>query len=148
MNRNIYIFSKIRYPWLKNLPNNWPMLVMLLESYKPHIQGTTVNWKPPSNGFAKCNSDGAPRGNPGPSVGTFCIRDSAGNFIFANSFDCSILINQEANVCSFKRGLEYCFNKLLLPVFIETDSFILKKIIMESGKFLGKLQEILRKLKG
>ncbi|KAM3322773.1 hypothetical protein P3S67_003924 [Capsicum chacoense] len=53
VNRNIYLFAKVRYPWLKNLPNNWPMMVMMLEAYKPLIQTIMVNWRALDNGFLR-----------------------------------------------------------------------------------------------
>lgn len=53
MNRNIYLFAKVRYPWLKNLPYNWPMMVMMLEAYKPLIQTIMVNWRALDNGFLR-----------------------------------------------------------------------------------------------
>lgn len=100
------MFAKIRYPWLNNIPSNWPMMVMFLEVYKPNIQATVVKWKPPINGFYRCNIDGASKDNPCPSGGAFCIRDSKGKFIFAKSFSFDILTNLEKEFVSFKKGLE------------------------------------------
>lgn len=34
-----------------------------------------VKWYPPLSGWWKCNIDEASRGNPGPSVVAFCIRN-------------------------------------------------------------------------
>ncbi|PHT78765.1 hypothetical protein T459_16817 [Capsicum annuum] len=92
------------------------MLVMILEAYKLSIQATMVNWKPLIIGVINCNSDGASRGNPDPSAGAFCNRNSEGEFIYANSFNYGILTSLEAEVCAFKRGLEYCVTLILKKI--------------------------------
>lgn len=66
------------------------MIVMMLEVYKPLIYIIVVSSKTPDNDFLKCNSEGASRGNPGPSGCAYCIRDSAGDFVYANSSECGI----------------------------------------------------------
>ncbi|KAK4736705.1 hypothetical protein R3W88_000402 [Solanum pinnatisectum] len=35
IHRNIYLFTKSKYPWLKNVPQNWPLIVKYLEGYAP-----------------------------------------------------------------------------------------------------------------
>lgn len=90
VNRNVYFFANIRYAWLRNSPSSSPIIVMMLEAYKPHIQDTVVRWKPPINGFVKCNLHRACTGNLVPNGGAFCIRDTAGDFIYVSSFKCGL----------------------------------------------------------
>ncbi|KAG5610597.1 hypothetical protein H5410_021878 [Solanum commersonii] len=33
IHKNIYLFTKSRYPWLKNVPQNWPLIVKYIERY-------------------------------------------------------------------------------------------------------------------
>ncbi|XP_060200458.1 uncharacterized protein LOC132628710 [Lycium barbarum] len=49
--------------------------------FGPSLKYTTVTWRVPASGWYKCNSDGALRGNPGPSPVAFCIRDDNGDLV-------------------------------------------------------------------
>ncbi|XP_060170537.1 uncharacterized protein LOC132601473 [Lycium barbarum] len=75
--------SMLRYPWLKNMPKMWPLVVELLENYRNPLTYKQVKWKFPRNGHFKCNTDGASRGNPGPSSAAFFVRNSSGAFLHA-----------------------------------------------------------------
>ena len=129
INRNIIMFAQVRYPWLKGIPNNWPMLVKFFEEYTPIIECKVVYWKVPNVGSYKCNSDKSTKVNPGPSSNAFCIRDGVGDLIYAEASriaDGSILM---AKVMALRIGLEYCISHNLLPVVLETDSLTLKKVL-------------------
>lgn len=54
-----------------------------LEQYNPRISSTVVRWFTPPEGWLKCNTDGASRGNPSPSAIAFCIRNKEGNLLVA-----------------------------------------------------------------
>ncbi|KAH0776320.1 hypothetical protein KY290_007731 [Solanum tuberosum] len=80
-------------------------------------------------GSFKCNSNGASKGNPGPSSGVFCIGNGEGNLIYAEVrrlFDGTNLV---AEVVALRLGLEYCVQHNLLLVTLETDSLSLKNIL-------------------
>ncbi|KAG5610592.1 hypothetical protein H5410_021873 [Solanum commersonii] len=62
---NIYLFSKSRYPWLKNVPQNWSLIVKHLEGYAP-LTNTMV--------FAS-----------GVGGIAFCIRDMQGDLKYVES---------------------------------------------------------------
>ncbi|XP_059285588.1 uncharacterized protein LOC132039055 [Lycium ferocissimum] len=87
------------------------------------IQGPFVQ------GWYKCNSDGASKGNPGPSSAGFCVRDSLGDFIYATTRrvgDISCLV---AEAKAMYDGLVYGVTNQLLPLYVESDSLSLVKMV-------------------
>ncbi|KAH0730062.1 hypothetical protein KY289_001250 [Solanum tuberosum] len=115
------------YP-LHNLPSSWIDLVQFLEAYTPRIEYKMVYWKTPSRGY-KCNTDGAAKGNPGPSSGVSCVRNEAGNLMYAEGRRFGENSNIVAKFLAFKMGLEYCINHRYLPLTMETDSLAIKNIL-------------------
>ncbi|KAH0779118.1 hypothetical protein KY290_005545 [Solanum tuberosum] len=75
INRNLQMMAKLRYPLIQEIPSMWPMIVKLFEEYTHSISYQVIKWKFPERGYYKCNSDGACKGNPGPSACGFCIRN-------------------------------------------------------------------------
>ncbi|XP_059290999.1 uncharacterized protein LOC132044521 [Lycium ferocissimum] len=69
-----------------------------------------VKWTFPDRRCFKCNTDGASKGNPGPSSAAFCSRDSSGEFIYAKRESSRVLHE-------------------LLPVIVETDSLTMQKVL-------------------
>ncbi|KAK4721269.1 hypothetical protein R3W88_011502 [Solanum pinnatisectum] len=129
VNRNLHRLAIFRYPWLRNIPEDWPNLVHFCEGYKPILVPKVIHWKPPMEGTYKCNSDGASKGNPRQSAGGFCIRDWKGEFIFVATYDLGIRTGLEAETSAMEKGLNYCVTHNLLPVCLETDSLVLTKIL-------------------
>ncbi|KAG5596777.1 hypothetical protein H5410_038009 [Solanum commersonii] len=85
----IHLLVKVRYSWLKEIPNTWPLLVKHLEEYTPLNCCKVVTWKLSSRGgFFKCNTDGCSKGNPGLSAVTLCIRNDEGVEDFSWSSGC------------------------------------------------------------
>lgn len=78
-------FIKGTFKWLKNISHNWGEVVELISSYRPKLYFLKVKWEVPVNGGLVCNTDGASRGNPGPSAYGFCIRNSEGNLVYAEA---------------------------------------------------------------
>ncbi|KAK4706693.1 hypothetical protein R3W88_033748 [Solanum pinnatisectum] len=68
---------------MHNMPNNWLEVVRYLTECTPRIGCKVVYWKLPSENTFKCNTDGASKGNPGPSSYAFCIIDDQGNLLYA-----------------------------------------------------------------
>lgn len=64
INSNLVKLVKLKYPWMKEIPNQWPQLIHYLEQYRPLIRSQLVRWVKPDAGWFKCNTDGASRGNP------------------------------------------------------------------------------------
>jgi len=123
INRNIHLMAKTIYPWLAEMPSSWPAIVQFLESYMPLIHTTVVRWKCPKRDSYKCNSDG------GLESKAFCIRDGHGDLVYAEAWKIDDYSALEAEVKGFKRGLLYCLSHNLIPLIMETDSLIIKKIL-------------------
>ncbi|KAK4737032.1 hypothetical protein R3W88_000729 [Solanum pinnatisectum] len=129
INNYLYLFTKIRYPWLRNLPNTWPSIVKILEEYTPLVCSRVVYWEHPPMGRFKCNTDGTSKGNPGPGSTAFCVRDEGGNLIFAEARNVEICTVVVAEVKALRAELKYCLENGLLPLIMETDSLIVKKVL-------------------
>ena len=45
LNRMIFLLSKVRYPWLNEIPNTWPLIIKHLEEYA-HLNCCKMNTNP------------------------------------------------------------------------------------------------------
>nr|XP_016509522.1 PREDICTED: uncharacterized protein LOC107826990 [Nicotiana tabacum] len=88
---------------------------------------TRVTWQFPFHGWYKCNTDGALKGNPGPSSLGFCVRDDEGDAVYARAVDMGVTTNVVAEAKAILQGLEYCVKHDLHPLILETDSLVMKK---------------------
>ncbi|KAK6793579.1 hypothetical protein RDI58_007032 [Solanum bulbocastanum] len=61
----------------------------------------------------------------------FSVRNSNGDLVYAETESVMLCSALEAEVGAFKEGLQYCVSHNLLPLIMETDSLILKKVIEE-----------------
>ncbi|XP_060170793.1 uncharacterized protein LOC132601744 [Lycium barbarum] len=129
INRNLYYLTKSRYPWLKNIPFLWPELVVFLEGYKPILISKIVYWRLPYERWYKCNTDGASKGNPGPSSYGFCVRDWHEDLIYAECNELRLNSNVVAEARAMMEGLVYCVNHELHPLILETDSLLMKNVV-------------------
>uniref|UniRef100_A0A0V0HEC1 Putative ovule protein n=1 Tax=Solanum chacoense TaxID=4108 RepID=A0A0V0HEC1_SOLCH len=77
----------------------------------------------------KCNTDGASKGNPGPSSSAFCIRDGHGNLLHAEGKMIGVSNNLIAEIVAMRLGLEYCKYHNLFPLIMETDSLAVKNMV-------------------
>ncbi|KAH0638993.1 hypothetical protein KY285_035579 [Solanum tuberosum] len=84
--------------------------------------------------LARCNIDGASRGNPGPSSSAFCTRDHFGNLVVAKG----IKIQETTNLVSEAREiwecLEYCKDRRLTNINIESYSMAMVQILEGTWK--------------
>lgn len=85
INQNRYLLAKVRFPWLTDIPNSWPLIIQNLENYRPRLRFSFIKRQKPPQGSFKCNTDAYSRGNPGPSSIAFCLRDSNGDLIYARA---------------------------------------------------------------
>ncbi|KAK4721760.1 hypothetical protein R3W88_011993 [Solanum pinnatisectum] len=92
----IFQLIKVKFPWIKAVPHQWRDMVEKLQIYKPTLYFHIVSWKLPEEGWVKCNTDGASRGNPGLSTYGFCIRNSDEDLIYAESQNIGVATNMEA----------------------------------------------------
>ncbi|XP_059285929.1 uncharacterized protein LOC132039469 [Lycium ferocissimum] len=129
INQNIHNLISSLYPWLKNVPHDWPQMVQLLEGLNPRVGGQMVQRRYPSAGWHKCNTDGASRGNPGQRLTAFCIRYERGDLVYAAARRIANTTNICAEAVAIHVGLQYCVNNQMLPVIMETDSLAMVNII-------------------
>ncbi|KAH0636681.1 hypothetical protein KY289_036596 [Solanum tuberosum] len=92
---------------------------------KTHV----VRWLRPHMGWWKCNTDGASRGNPGPSATAFCIRNSAGDLVGAKGVKIQDSTKIMAEAITVREGLQYCWEQSLIQVILESDSYALVKML-------------------
>jgi len=110
INSTIHKFIRSKFNVL-SFPNNWPQMIFQLEKYRPVFHSKVVRWIPPPVGWLKCNTDGASRGNPGPSSVAFCVRNHDGNLVGAKDLqipDTSNLVAEAKAICE---GLQYYLDK-------------------------------------
>ncbi|KAH0666513.1 hypothetical protein KY285_027719 [Solanum tuberosum] len=129
IHRNIYLFTKSRYPSLKNVPQNWPLIVKYLEGYAPLTKTMVVRWSHPPMGVYKCNTDASYQLELGVGCIAFCIRDIRGDLKYVESGRINTTSILEAEVMANKEGLQYCSQGNFLPLIIETDSLMAQKVI-------------------
>nr|XP_009627002.1 uncharacterized protein LOC104117634 [Nicotiana tomentosiformis] len=81
-------------------------MISFFEGYKPYVGTKTVTWQLPYEVWFKYNTDGASRGNPGPSSYGFCLRDHAGDLVFAKANEIGETTNIVAEAKSIVEGLK------------------------------------------
>nr|XP_016504630.1 PREDICTED: uncharacterized protein LOC107822596 [Nicotiana tabacum] len=129
VNKTLYYLAKVRYPWLQGIPMLWPEMIRFFENYKPVVVTRRVTWTLPYDKWYKCNTDGASRGNPGPSSYGFCVRDDRGDLVYAKAREIGETTNIVAEAKGMMEELIYCMEQQLHPLIMETDSLVMKNII-------------------
>lgn len=124
IHRNLYLFVMYRYPWLKELSNNWPLIVKCLEGYSPFISHKVVGWIHPPRGRYKCNTE-----HSGLGFMTFCVRKGEEDFICAEIRIIKDVCVTEIKNKAIKMKLNYCIQNIFFPLIIETDSLTAQKVI-------------------
>ncbi|KAG5611054.1 hypothetical protein H5410_022335 [Solanum commersonii] len=89
----IHQLIRVKFPWLKKVPYQWMEIVDMLQRYKLTLHYHIVNWKLPEEGWIKCNTDGATKGNPGQSAYEFCMRNNNGDLVYAEGEDIGVATN-------------------------------------------------------
>ncbi|XP_075085049.1 uncharacterized protein LOC142168286 [Nicotiana tabacum] len=108
INRTLHQLGRVRYAWINNIPLIWPDMIQYFEGYKPILITTRVTWQLPCHGWYKCNTDGASKGNSGPSSLGFYVRDDEGDVVYARAVDLGVTTNMVAEAKAILQGLEYC----------------------------------------
>ncbi|XP_060177886.1 uncharacterized protein LOC132607825 [Lycium barbarum] len=109
-------------------------MVQFFEGYKPTVICRIIEWRRPAPGIYKCNTNGAAKGNPGPSSAAFCIRNKRGDLVYAAAKTLADGTNIMAEAEAIRLGLRHCVVKQLFPVIIETDSMTMKMILNDEWK--------------
>ncbi|XP_075086336.1 uncharacterized protein LOC142169040 [Nicotiana tabacum] len=94
-----------------------------------HLGALREEMQLPCHGWYKCNTDGASKGNPGPSSLGFCARDDEGDAVYARAVDLGVTTNVVAAAKAILQGLEYYVEHDFHPLILETDSLVIKKAI-------------------
>nr|XP_016484349.1 PREDICTED: uncharacterized protein LOC107804913 [Nicotiana tabacum] len=131
-----------------HVPHKWLDLLTMMEHYIPRLKYDKVLWEYPSRGWIKVNTDGACRGNPGRSSIGFCIKDEAGDLIYAEGREIFEGTNNESEAVAIVEALKMCKNLNYYQIWLQTDSMLLKNITEESWKppwyITEHVEEILR----
>nr|XP_016488084.1 PREDICTED: uncharacterized protein LOC107808114 [Nicotiana tabacum] len=129
INRTLHQLARVRYAWMPNIPLLWPDITQYFEGYKPILITTRVTRQLPFHGWYKCNTDGALKGNPGPSLLGVFVRNDEGDVVYARAVDLGVTTNVVAEAKAILQGLEYCVEHDLHPLILETNSLVMKKVI-------------------
>ncbi|XP_075080452.1 uncharacterized protein LOC142165958 [Nicotiana tabacum] len=129
VNKTLHYLAGVRYLWLSHIPMLWPDMIQFFEAYKPILITRRVTWQLPHQGWYKCNTDGASKGNPRSGSLGFCVRNDVGDLVYARVVDLGVTTNVVAEAKAILQGLEYCVEHDLHPLLLETDSLVLKKTI-------------------
>ncbi|KAH0679665.1 hypothetical protein KY289_020902 [Solanum tuberosum] len=103
INSTVQKFMKLKFQYT-DVPSTWPQMVALLDGFRPRFVSKWVKWHPPPSGWLKCNTDGASRGNPGPSVAAFCIRNHEGELVIAKGVRIPDSTNLVAEAIAIREG--------------------------------------------
>ncbi|XP_070034166.1 uncharacterized protein [Nicotiana tomentosiformis] len=79
--------------------------------------------------LARCNTDGASKGNPIPSSLGFCVRNNVGDLVYARAVDLGVTTNIVAEAKAILQWLVYCVEHDLHPLILETNYLVLEKVI-------------------
>lgn len=88
-----------------------------------------MRWLHPPLGWYKCNIDGASKGNPGPSSAAFCVRNSEGDILGVKRRSLPLSTGIVAEAVAIREGIQFCIERNLLPLIIETDSLSMTNFI-------------------
>lgn len=125
---------RVRKPQLHNVPHKWPDLLYVLENYIPKLKIDKVMWEFPIEGWTKIDKDGASKGNPGRSAIGYCLRDEQGDIIHASGKEIQDSTNTEAEAVAILEALRYCHLHGISNIWLETNSMLLKNVIMENWR--------------
>uniref|UniRef100_M1AL57 RNase H family protein n=1 Tax=Solanum tuberosum TaxID=4113 RepID=M1AL57_SOLTU len=137
----IHQLIKVKFMWLRHISHHWTEMVDTLQRYKPTLYYHIVSWRPPEEGWITCNTDGASKGNPGQSAYGFCIRNIEGDLIHAEAESIGLATNMEAEVHAIWKGLQFCLRQVFVQVRLETDSLVLKNMIIRNWRIPWELVE-------
>ncbi|XP_009802196.1 uncharacterized protein [Nicotiana sylvestris] len=98
INKKLHQLERVRYALMTNIPLLRLYIIQYFEGYKPIFITTRVTWQIPFHGWYKCNTDGASKGNLGPTSLGFCTRNNEGDMVYAMEVDLGVTTNVVAEV--------------------------------------------------
>ncbi|KAH0655387.1 hypothetical protein KY285_030269 [Solanum tuberosum] len=99
------------------------------EAYSPMLTSRVIRWRCPEEGTFKCNTDGSSRPVLGTSAMAFCVRNHQGCLLYAEAKSISLCTALEAETKAFNSDILYCLEHNLMPLVMDTDSLIIKKVL-------------------
>ncbi|KAK6784166.1 hypothetical protein RDI58_017620 [Solanum bulbocastanum] len=138
---------RVLYPWLRIQEHKWVDLISTLGKYKPKLHHHIVKWELPMTGSLKCNTDGATKGNPGPSFYGFCIRDHKGDLCYAQAGVLGQTNNVQAEARAILEALRYWVTTVDAEKVLETDSLTMINFIKGVWRVPWEISEIVEEIK-
>ncbi|KAG5571180.1 hypothetical protein H5410_060946 [Solanum commersonii] len=100
INDTIHKFTCFTFPFFQKFSKNCSQMVVVLENWKPSYSHRIVKWSPPPSVCDKYNTDGASKGNPGPSSAAFYGKGLPES------------INLVVEAVAIKEGIEFCIKEI------------------------------------
>lgn len=119
---------------IPSLPQFWTC------SLVPRFRITKVLWEYPLAGWIKYNTDGASRGNPGPSSYAFSARDSNGDLLYAEGERMEETNNTVSEAKAILEACKHSNKNQYQRIIIQTDSMLLwtgGSLVVVTGVFSG-----------
>ena len=133
-----------------NIPwqNNWDSLMNLIVQCKQQYKVTMLQWKTPTAGKYKLNTDGSTLHNSGKTGGGGILRDHQGNLIYAFSLSFGIGTNNFAELKAVQYGMDWCEQHGYKYIVLEIDSELvykwINKMINTPWRYQQLVQDILQ----
>lgn len=131
INNTIHKFTISKFPFFQNLPRTWPAIVNVLEKWEPRFRHKIVRWMHPPDGWYKCNTDGASKGNPGPSSAAFYVKNCFGDIVVVKGRRIPNSTSLVAEAVAINEGIMFCIDRNLLPLIVETNSHTMIQLLEE-----------------
>lgn len=139
--RTVHQLIIVKFPWIRDIPYHWEGMFDSLQGYKPKLYYQLVQWSMSEEGWIKCNTDGASKGNPGVSSYGFCIRNENGDLLYAEANRIGITTNMVTELTGIWQALRYCKAQGYDHIKLETDSLSLKSMIQKEWRIPWELNE-------
>lgn len=92
-----------------------------MQCFKKELHYKIVSWDFLEGGWVKINTDGASRGNAGPSSNGFCLRDCQGDIINVEADNIGYKTNLMAKATVVLRALQFVSLHNYQNILLESD---------------------------
>ncbi|PHT74343.1 hypothetical protein T459_21620 [Capsicum annuum] len=121
INDTIIKFVKVRF-YFKVTGREWSKIVDELKSIRIHNSYKLIKWNPPKIGLLKGNTDGASKGNPGPTSIALCIRNHYGDLVVAQGNRIKDITSLEAEAMAILECLKFRTMNSISQIIVKSDS--------------------------
>lgn len=138
-NQNLYLFAKVKFPTITELPSSWPLLNDKLENNRDvgRRNCQVVSWDLPPRGYYKCNTDASLRDNIDYSTIAFCVRNCLGDLVYVESKCIPYTTCLKDETLVIQKGLQHCVENRMLPFIVKTDSLTVQKVVNKDWTIYG-----------